>query len=145
MASKTARVGIQVEGAKQLQKALRVLGEKDAPFLKEALETSGRMLSREAGSRAPGGIGRAVKFTAVRGKPSGLRAIVNVKHPGSRSMEFGRKWYGRPRRRVARGQQARPYMGIIRGDAAVGATNDEVKRLISDAFDKEWERIGAES
>ena len=146
MPAKTAKFGIQVDGAIQIQKALRVLGETDAPFLRAALEESGQDLAAEAAARAPGGIGRAVKFTGVKGKPSGLRAMVQVKHPGSRSMEFGRKWYGQHGRRVkvAKGQPARPYFGIVKGDAAIGATNERSMKRISDAIFNEWERIGRE-
>lgn len=141
------KVGIEVKGAGQLQKALRVLGEADAPFLRAALEESGRDLAGQAARRAPGGIGRAVQFTGVKGKANGLRAVGVVKHPGSRSMEFGRKFWMRRGQRIAHspGQRPRPYLGVVQGDAAIGAVKEDAQRRIADAFEREWERIGAET
>lgn len=136
-------VKIQVEGATQLQKKLRVMGEEDAPYLRVALEDSGRELAGEMARRAPGGIGAAVQFTGVKGKANGLRAVGVVKHPGARSMEFGRQYWRRNGARVRHspGQRARPYLGVIKGDAAIGATKDSAQRRIGDAVVKEWERI----
>lgn len=155
MPAKTVKWGIQVDGAANLQKALRVLAEPDAPYLRDALEDVGRSLAREAASRAPGGIGRAVQFVGVKGKANALRSMVQIKHPGSRSMEFGRQYYyrGYTGRRVKSGQRfrsnpgqpARPYIGIVRGDAAMGAIEADAQRKIADAIEAEWERIGTEA
>ncbi|HXG36523.1 MAG TPA: hypothetical protein VNL15_06115 [Dehalococcoidia bacterium] len=156
MASKsTASWNIQLTGHKRLKKALRVLGEREAPFLKAALEEGGGLLRGAAAARATGGISSAVQFVGVQGSGGAQKAIIRVKHPGARSMEFGRKMYYRgfrgrqmkatgQRFRANRGQQARPYMGIIKNDAAIGQVGPQVKQGIEQALEREWERIGRE-
>ena len=172
MASRSgAAWGVEITGATQLKRAFKVLGEKDAPFLREALIEAGHILEREAESRAPGGIARGVSFAGVKGVGGTLRAVVSIKHPGARSMEFGRIWYyrqagngvsgmgnNRPgskrgkgsvkakavKVRVSPGQKARPYLGVKDGNAAIAASKSRVVALLNDAFEREWERIGGE-
>lgn len=169
MASRNnASWGIEVHGTKELRKAFRVLGEKEAPFLRAALDEAGRILEGEAAQRAPGGISGGVGFAGVKGVGASVRAVVRVKHPGARSTEFGRVWYyrkagtgvagignNRPgskrakgsikgksnKVRVGRGQAARPFLGIINGDQAIAASHDRVATLLTDAYVKEWERL----
>lgn len=150
----TSGVGIEIQGIKQLSRALRALGETDAPFLREALDRSGRQLAGAIRRHADGGIADAVEFRGVKGGASALRAALRIKHPGSRSMEFGRVWYyrgysGRAVKETgsrfrARGQKAKPFIGIVRGDAAIGEVGDEIQADLAQAFEDEWERIGAE-
>ena len=153
--AKTQAWKIEVRGAKSLHKALQILQETDAPFLREALETSGNLLRSEAAQRAPAGIAQTVAFVGVKGKGAQLRALIRVKHPGGKSMEFGRQYYYRGYRgrqmkmtgqrfKAAKGQKAKPYLGIIKGDAAIAAARDKVETLILDAFEKEWIRIAGE-
>ncbi len=169
--------GVEIQGATQLKRALKVLGEKDAPFLREALTEAGHILQHETSSRAPGGIARKVGFTGVKGVGGALRAVVKIDHPGGRSMEFGRIWYyrqstyyrqhgeksgignNRPGSKRVKGgikakaqksvdgggQQNRPYLGIVDGGAAIAASKSRVVELLNDAFEREWERIGAEA
>lgn len=153
MARRAASWGVEVTGAKQLKKALKVLAETEAPFIKEALAAGARIVEGEGESRAPGGIARAVTFAGVRGVGGEIRALVEVKHRGATAMEFGRTTYyegykGRAQksgRKVKRsGQRARPFIGIKQGDAAIGASKERVRELLSDAFEQEWNRIGAE-
>lgn len=154
MAGKTATVGITVTGAKAIQRAFKVLGETDAPFLRHALEQSGGLLTEATHSRAPGGMAATVAFVGVKGKGAVLRATVVVRHAGAKSMEFGRTWYyegftGRKMKatgqRVKRkGQQAKPFVGIIPGGHAIGAVEPKARELIEQAISKEWERIVAE-
>ena len=151
---KAIKIGIEVTDIKPLKRALKVLGETDAPHLRGALEIGGRKLRSAGASRATGGIGSAVTFAGVKGKGGAIRAVVQVKHPGSTSMEFGRtKFYrgytGRAMKatgtkfKSSRGQKARPYMGIKKGDQAIGEVRDDVRRLLGDAIEREWQRIGA--
>lgn len=92
--AKSSIVGFDVEGVAPLSRALRVLQEKELPFLTAALEESGKDLRGAAASRAKGGIGQAVEFAGVKGNGVGVRATIAIKHPGAKSMEFGRKyWY----------------------------------------------------
>lgn len=149
--------GIQIEGAGALKKALRVLGETEAPFLKAALDESGKLLEDAAARRAKGGIAGGVSFRGVRGKGGGLRAVVNIKHPGARSMEFGRFNYYRGFRGrdvkttghkfhvgPGKGQRPQPFLGIVKGDAAIAEVQQPVTEKLQKAFADEWERIGAE-
>ena len=140
-------------GATNLKRALKVLGETDAPFLRQALDDSGRILEHEAVARAPGGIARGVGFAGVKGVGGQLRAVVRIKHPGARSMEFGRVWYyhgyrGRAQKsgqkfRASPGQKARPYLGVKDGGQAIAASKSRVVALLNDAFEREWERLGS--
>ena len=153
--SGTVKWGIQVEGATALKRALRVLSETDAPFLREALTESGQLLRGAAARRAPGGIANKVDFVGVKGSGGTLRALIQIKHPGGMAMEFGRSLYYRGftkrrmkatgrRFRASPGQKARPYLGITKGDAAIGEVGERIKRLILQAIQDEWERIGRE-
>ena len=156
--------GIEVHGTKELRRAFKVLGEKEAPFLRKALDEAGHILESEAAKRAPGGIAAGVGFAGVKGVGAAVRAVIRIKHPGARSMEFGRVWYYRSaigagnnrtgskrakgsikskghKARASRGQAARPYLGIIGGDQAIAASHDRVAELLTEAYVKEWERL----
>lgn len=151
MASSRATVTIEVTGANKLRRALKVLGERDAPYLREALTDAGELLASETRRRAPGGIARTVDFTRVTGKGATQRATVVVRHPGAKAMEFGRSTYyrGFTGRRMkltgtpfrSRGQRARPYAGVIKGDQAIGAVAARAREAIETAIEREWERI----
>lgn len=145
---------VEVTGAGSLQKALRVLAEEDAPFLRDALELGGRDLANAVVRHAPGGMATKTTFAGVKGKANGLRAVVLVKHRGAKAREFGRKFYYRgftdrrmkatgQRFRAARGQRAQPIIGIVKGDAAIGAVGAQVRGRLVDAIHLEWSRIGA--
>lgn len=169
----TASWSVQLEGAGTLQKALRILAEPDAPYLRDGLEKAGHVLAGEVSSRAPGGIARTVSFVGIRGNAANLRAVISVKHPGARPMEFGRVWYYRKASRkgapegignnragskrgrgsmkkqyryhvaAGRGQKARPYMGIVDGGGAIAASAERVRKILSDAIEREWDRVTA--
>ena len=155
--AKAISTGIVVEGTKQLSKALRVLGEGDAPFIRAALTDAGMLLRSAAAHRTHGGIASAIAFVGVMGKANSLRAVIKIKHPGAKSMEFGRsRYYTGYRGRAVksgrlvtyappRGQRARPYLGVIKGNGAVGEVRERVETMLRAAFEKEWERIGAGS
>ncbi len=136
----------------RLNAALRILGEKDAPFLREALDDVGQRFAGEVRARAPGGIAAKAKYRGVKGSATGLAAKGVDDHPGARSMEFGRVWYyagykgrnvksGRKVRRT--GQKARPFMGIIAGDKAYGAVQPYARERLLEAVNREWERLGS--
>ena len=147
----SARIDIRLEGANRLKRAMRLLSEAEAPFLKAALEESGELLAGEAEGRGPGRIGRSVSFVGVRGTGGALRSLSRATHPGARSMEFGRTTYyrgftGRNQKsgtkfKAARGQKARPFAGIKNGNAALGAVKPRVEALLSEAIAAEWERV----
>ena len=145
---------IDVDGVTELRKALRVLAERDAPYLRAALEESGRELEHAAERRTHASIASTIDFAGVKGTGTGLRAVVRIRHPGGRSREFGRSFYyrdytGRQQRATGRrfrsspGQRAEPYLGIVRGDAAIAEVAGSIERRLGAAINAEWERIGA--
>lgn len=146
------RIEIDEKSMGRLTKALRILGETGAPFLRAAMQDVGERFADEIRHRSPGGIGGHVQMKGVLGKGGALRASGVVKHPGARSMEFGRKWYwtgyrGRAQRTGRKtphtpGQAARPYLGVIKGDAATAAITPYAREHILEAIDREWDRIG---
>lgn len=152
----TASIKIEVtKDTLRLQKALRVLAEPEAPYLRNGLDRAGRLLERATESRAKGGIAATVAFAGVKGKSYGLRATVVVKHPGAKAREFGRQTYYRGftgRRMKATGtafkagrggQKAKPFVGIVKGDQAIGAVQPQVREILADAIAAEWGRIEA--
>ncbi len=151
-----ASIKIEVsQDTARLQKALRVLAEPEAPYLTNAMDRAGRLLERASESRAKGGIAAKIEFAGVKGKPYGLRATVVVKHPGAKPMEFGRQTYyrgftdrrmkatGTPFKAGRGGQKADPYIGIVNGDAALGAVGGQVREIIAEGISAEWARIEA--
>lgn len=152
-----ASVKIEVSvDARRLERALRVLSDEDAPFLRVALEESGQELAGASRSRAPGGIAGAVQFAGVKGRSNRLRATVVVKHPAAKAMEFGRQTYyrgftgrrmkatGSPFKAGRGGQKAQPYIGIVKGNAAIGAVGPGVRLRLERAIAQEWDRIASE-
>jgi hypothetical protein len=138
---------IELSGRKQLVKALQVLGQADAPFMKQAFADAGHMLLGAIKSRAPGSMGGKTEFTGVKGnKTNTLSAGIKTDHPGAKSYEFGRHYWQAGGARVYHtpGQVARPFYGIKEGGAAIGAVTDRVTELLLSATEKEWERIGSE-
>lgn len=152
MAGGAVKIGIEVKGAKTLGRALKVLGETDAPFLREALTEAGQLLEAATRGRAPGSMAQKVDFVGVKGKGATLKATVVVRHAGAKSMEFGRVNYYRgftdrrmkvtgQRFKSSRGQKPKPFVGIIAGGQALGQVEPKAKELIIGAFAKEWQRI----
>lgn len=154
-----ASIRIELDGktAGNLSKALRVLAEPDAPHLREALEEGGQMLAGATRSRAKGRIAGSVQFAGVKGKAHLMRATVVVKHPGAKPAEFGRQTYyrgftgrrqkatGTPFKAGRGGQKAQPFVGIVKGGAALGAVEPRVRQLLTSAVSKEWDRLGGGS
>ena len=146
--------GVEVSGVNRLKRAMKVLGETDAPFLRTALTQGGQVLDQETGARAPGGIAQTVAFVGIKGTGATLRAVVTVKHPGAKAMEFGRTKYYRgytgkgkgSRKRgtafkASPGQKARPYLGVKKYDHAIGASKPRVQKLLTDAINATWESV----
>lgn len=152
--AKGVTVGIEVSGAKALTKALKTLGQKNAPFLRLAFAVLGHQFATEVEHRAQGGIARTVAFAGVKGGGARVSAVVKVSHPGAASMEFGRTLYyegytdrhmkatGR-KKRASRGQRPQPYMGVIRGDQAIGVMTPRAKAFLERAIEAEWDLITA--
>lgn len=150
----TSAISIEVRGQQALVRALRLFEDAEAPFLREAMNDAGQLLERAAESRAPGGIANRVEFVGTRGSGPRIRALIKVRHPGAKSMEFGRKKFYRGfvnrRQRstgqafqASPGQRPRPFVGIRRGDHAIGAVRDDVERRLKRAFEQEWNRVAA--
>lgn len=159
MAKGTSTLNIEVDqkSLRQLTGALKALGESNAPYLREALDDAGQRFTSEVRRRARGGIAAKVRGKGVTGKGTALRFRGVVAHPGARSEEFGRVWYWRGYRGRAmsatgrrfrvgagKGQKARPYLGVMKGDAAIGATVLFARQRILRGVDDEWSRIGGD-
>jgi hypothetical protein len=155
--AKGVSLKMDVEGMPELKRALKEIGEKDAPFLAEAMETVGHDLEANVAGRAPGSMGGKTQFVGVKGAGASQRAVVSVRHPGAAVREFGRgqmtisarrkkalSWPG-ARHPVRRAHQAgrppRPFIGIKAGNLAVGATMDEAPSIIGRAVEREWARL----
>lgn len=155
--AKQATWGIQVENLPRFKKAIKLLGDGNAPFLRAALNDAGQVADTEVTHFAPGAIASTVVFAGIKGAGANSKAIVAVKHPGARPMEFGRTYYyrgwtGKPRGKgyikgsgqrfkAARGQQPRPFIGIKNQDHAVASMAPKVTKLLGDAITQEWERV----
>ena len=151
--SGTSTWAIETSGVADVTRAMRILAETDAPFVRAALGKSGELLRNAAIKHTHPSIASKLEFVGVQGKAGSLRAVVRTKHAGARSREFGRKWYYRgyngramksgQRFKVAegRGQKAQPFLGVIKGDKAVADVKPEVERLLTQAFEDEFERI----
>ena len=150
--SSAAAVSLQVAGLNRTRRAVQALGDRDAPYVREVLDDSGNDLAAAARGFAKGTIGRRVSYQGVKGTGFGARAIVKSEHPGGRSMEFGRRFYltdfkrirgraigGRKVRRA--GQQARPFIGVVNQDAALGQVAPRFVARMGEAIDREFERV----
>lgn len=152
--SGTTQWTIEIDGASRLLAKLQVLGETDAPYLRAALEEGGQLLRGAAEAHSPASFHPKFKGPTIRPYSGSLRAIVSIRHPAVRSMEFGRFNYyrgytGRAMKSsghkfhvaAGRGQRPKPIFGIVNGDGAVGAVGDKVEVLLREAIAKEWERL----
>lgn len=147
------RLDLRVDGAKDLNRALKALGADDAPYLRKALEDSSELLGRAAARRTHTSIAQSIEIKAVRGRANRLKGVITFKHPGARSREFGRKFYYRDfvqrrmregvRFRSSPGQAAQPFLGIVSGGGAIGATKHQIEANITKAIAREWERLAA--
>lgn len=150
----TASINIEVHGdVKRLKRALRVLAEGDAPYLREALEQGGHDLEGAVESRATGRLSGTVQFAGVKGKANTLRALVLVRHEAAKVREFGRNFFyrgytGRAQKatgnrfRSNRGIPPKPFVGIVKGDHAIGAVAPRIRQRLETAIDREWTRLG---
>lgn len=162
----TAWFEVQLDGkaVSQLNRALSLFEEQHADFLREALAKSAHILTPEIKRRAKGSISNRVEYAGLKGTKAGVRAVITINHPGARSAEFGRRrWHVSPgagnnrgtQKRakgsmkrgkvvIRPGQKARPFLGVEKGDAAIGAKADEIRTLLTNAIEQEWIRLGGE-
>ena len=149
--AKQASWGIEVKGITRLKGAMKVLGETDAPFLRDAVEQGGNLLEDAVKGRA-GSLAGVTSMTGVKGAGAAVRALVVVKDGRAKAVEFGRTTYyrgytGRKQKatgqkfKSSKGQKARPFVGIKKADQAIGSVAPQVVPLIAKAFEKEWERL----
>lgn len=149
-----ASLRVEIPNVRRLQSAFRALAEADAPFIDEALKQGAADDFIPAIKRhAPGAIGREVRHGRVLGSPPGRRISIIVEHPGSKPMEFGRSFYwsgytvaggrisGGRKTRHTPGQRPRPFVGVVKGDAAVGEVGTALQKRFSDAIEAEFLRL----
>ena len=147
-----ASFNLQVNGVKEIRRALNdVSAARSGPAAdayEKGIRAGAERVAWEIAVRAPGSMGGKTKFDRMLGRGVYARGVVAVNHPGARSMEFGRKYYwvgytGRqPRtgRKVLHhpGQVARPFVGVIKGDQALGSAGPYVARQIGIGIERAW-------
>lgn len=160
MAAKRFELKVEMDGKSysRLMTALTVLGEDEPSYIRAALQRVGSRFTAEIRSRAPSSF-RNFKERGVIGARGGLRFVSAVSHPAARRHEFGRnpRPYKVSRRQAAKsptlgvragyiykGQSPRPYVGVIDGGQAVGATAPYAREQLTQAISDEWDRIGRE-
>ena len=149
--AKRASASIQIEGLTLMKKRLRALEELDSPEITEALARIDRRTAAEVANRAPGSM--SGKVTTKPAKKLGATIETGrVKHPNARSTEFGRVYYYRgykghnqksgERFKVGagHGQKARPFVGIKKKDAAIGALAEPIARELVAGVTATWKR-----
>lgn len=166
--SGTASVRFQVEGAQRIQRALQVLGDTEAPFIRQALLDVGQQMTVAIRAVGRPSITRVIESGDVVARAGGFRLPMSVVHPAAAVTEFGRQWWyrgrgdgrignnrGASKRRkgvfkrygerikYAPGMPARPYVGIVDGGHAIGAVQPFARQRFLEAFEREWERIAA--
>lgn len=149
------RFEVDEDSLKRLNRALKALAETDAPYLRAAMGDIGQRVVSEARSRGPGSIGAAVEYRGLGRSKTNIRANGLVAHAGGKAMEFGRQYFYRGFTRGGKGSQkkgqrfksspgmpAKPYIGVVTGEQAMGATRSFARQRLLEAIDAEWNRIG---
>lgn len=150
----TEAFAVRVDGLQALKKAMKAIGDTNAPFLTRAMEQAGPLVAAEVPKDAPRHLRGAVAFVGVRGIGGNVRALIEVSAPDANRQEFGRapKPYlhsgtARGRRRtyklkragyVYKGSKARPYVGVKNKDHALGRALPIVGPIIERAILAEW-------
>lgn len=153
------KVELDGKSYSRLMTALKVLGEDEPPYIRAALQRVGSRFTAEIRSRAPRSFRDSFKERGVIGARGGLRFVSAVSHPAARRHEFGRnpRPYKVSRQQAAKnpalgvhagyiykGQAPRPYVGVIDGGHAIGATAPYAREQLTQAISDEWDRIGRE-
>lgn len=142
-------VKVEVSGFAALKMQMKALEEMDAPEIAAALGRASSIADREVRGRARGSMTGLV--TTKPGKKLGAAIVLGVvKHPGAKAMEFGRTQYyrgftGRSQKsgtkfKASRGQKARPFVGIKKGDAAMAAMKGPIERELVAGVKAVWNR-----
>lgn len=159
--ARNASWGVEVTGKNRLGRALALLGDGDAPFLRKALDESGKLFEHLERSGAPRHIVGSIAFVGVTGAGANQKAIITAKAPDARRQEFGRAGKPYRTRGSARGKRAtynlkaagytykgskeRPYIGVKRQDHAIAAAKPQITEKLTNAIHAEWERLGSEA
>ncbi len=111
-----------------------------------------RRFSQEGGAKRAANIMKFLDYShddrLRRSAVKNLLAIgagIGNNRPGSKRAKGSMKRQWRFRVPEGEGQRARPYLGVIKGDAAIGAVKDEVEDLLTKAIRDEWDRITGQS
>lgn len=151
--ARSSAISMEVAGRKSLSRALKLMGDGDAPFIRAALEEGAKLVGDSARGYARGSIASGITYEGLKGTGVGSRALIKARHPGSKSMEFGRTLYPVGYRRTGgrisggtktkhRGQTARPFIGVKERNAALG---EAIPRIAGEIFPAaiaaEWARL----
>ena len=151
----SARIVIQGGGGirRSLLKQLDMLNQ---PQFKAGAALALEVFREEVAARAPGSMADKVIVDRVgslqnffnwekedrRRTQATTVGYVAVNHSGAASLEFGRHWWKRWKqsgwRYHAPGIVARPFVGIVGGDEAIGATAPLVAELFAQVSESMW-------
>jgi hypothetical protein len=139
-----------------LQRAMKLLGDSDMPYLVPAMDQAGQIMTANIRGFMPGSF--KIKFFGVKKTKANLRARGRVTHKAARVREFGKTrfnyGYTRPGtgkivggsiRKVSPGIRPKPMVGIIAGDAATAASRAPVRAMLEKGIQDELNRVLAVS
>lgn len=145
-------VSIEAPDFAVLQRAMRLLGDNEMPYLVPAMDESGQVMTANIRGFMPASF--KIKFFGVKVTRANLRARGRVTHKAARVREFGKTrfnyGYTRPGtgkivggsiRKITPGIAPRPMVGIIAGDAATAASRPRVRALLEKGIQDELNRI----
>jgi hypothetical protein len=156
--AKNAVVGIEISGMAKLRGLVKAAGDAQHPEWQAGARRATDEFRGLVASRAPGSMGgkTAVKRSATLLGPT--VGAVGTKHPGAKVVEFGRGalvirprrarvlwWRGaaHPVASVSQAKRAaRPFYGIVRGDAATGAMRPRLETILAAAIERVWGSAG---
>src|SRR3990167_1790261 len=97
MAGQPLKLMVQLDkrSLARLTRALDLLGEDRATWLRDAWDDVGRHFAGAVRNRAPGSMGGTVVYLGINKSTTigGIKAMGGVRHPGAKSYEFGREKY----------------------------------------------------
>lgn len=149
-----AAFSLEIDGFKAMKRRFNAMEELDAPEILTRLDRIARLAQAEVSREAPSSMAGRVTTKPAK-KLGGNITLGEVRHPGAKAMEFGRTNYYRGYRgrnqksgtkfKSSPGQKPRPFVGIIKGDHAMGRLVEPVRtELIAGILDV-WNRPQSDS
>lgn len=144
-----AAFAIETEGFTAMRRRFAAMEELDAPEIRVRLDRIAALAHAEVSSAAPSSMAGKV-ITKPAKKLGGSITVGEVRHPGAKTMEFGRTNYyrgytGRNQKsgtkfKSSPGQKPRPFVGIKKGDHAMGRLVEPVRNELIAGIVDVWNR-----